>query len=298
MTGAPFSYVVKPFVGGVVGATPHGPARVSARPVGGSGSPSLSENKQLNEARRKARTIQPHHRKVEFLAKLAVQMMADKYGIETLGFMTLTFPEPVYCPKEAQRRLNSLLTNVIRPRYGDYICAIERHHDGKGGIHFHLLVSVGFNIKRNFDHDAVQRRDYRSASPGLRNEWAYWRETAPKYGFGRVELLPIRKGAEQIAKYISKYICKHITQRLPEDKGCRLVRISVGVRAGNSKFSWVENGAREWRRKLAAFAQRCGVRDLGEFAVKYGRKWAYRLRDAIMACADLIDVVEEQPQAL
>jgi hypothetical protein len=39
-----------------------------------------------------------------------------RWGIEKSGFLTLTFADHVLDPKEAQRRLNSLTTNVLRPR--------------------------------------------------------------------------------------------------------------------------------------------------------------------------------------
>ena len=66
------------------------------------------------------------------------------------------------------------------------------------------------DIRTGFHFAAVKRGDYRSASAYLRREWRFWRATAPKYGFGRTELLPIKKTAEGVAKYVGKYIAKHI----------------------------------------------------------------------------------------
>jgi hypothetical protein len=70
------------------------------------------------------------------------------------------------------------------------------------------------DIRTGFDFAAVKRGIYRSASDYLPREWKFWRETAPKYGFGRTELLPIKKTAEGVAKYVGKYVAKHIGQRL------------------------------------------------------------------------------------
>lgn len=275
MIGAPFSYTVLPFVPLAAGGAAHSPQRASAGGVSAAGAPSLSEDKLLN----KARTPSPHHLKLEHIVKLAVAQMVKAHGVERLGFLTLTFRDHVLCAKEAQRRLNSLLTNVVRGRYTDYICVLERQKSGR--IHFHLLVCVGSDIRTGFDHEAVKRRDYRSVCPALRAEWAFWRKTGPAYGFGRIELLPIKDGSA-IASYIAKYIGKHVGNRLPQDKGVRLIRMSDGTRPGNCKFSWVQNGAREWREKLGAFAAAVGIADIAEMAPRYGRKWAYRLRDAII----------------
>jgi hypothetical protein len=54
-----------------------------------------------------------------------------------------------------------------------------------GRIHYHLLVVMAQDIPTGFDFAAVKGGDYRSASEYLRKEWKFWRETAPKYGFGR-----------------------------------------------------------------------------------------------------------------
>ena len=43
-----------------------------------------------------------------------VMSFSKKHGLENLGFLTLTFKDHVVCVKEAQRRLNSLLTHVIK----------------------------------------------------------------------------------------------------------------------------------------------------------------------------------------
>src|SRR5580658_5145432 len=47
-----------------------------------------------------------------------VAAAVERWGIKNSGFLTLTFADHVLDPKEAQRRLNSLTTNVLRPRYG------------------------------------------------------------------------------------------------------------------------------------------------------------------------------------
>ena len=211
--------------------------------------------------------------------------LSQKHGLENLGFLTLNFKDHVVCVKEAQRRLNSLLSNVIKPRYQDYIGVLERQKSGR--IHYHLLVVIGFDIRTGFDFAGVEAKDYSSANPALRAEWAFWRKTAPAYGFGRTELMPIKSSEEAIGKYIGKYIGKHMESRQEADKGARLVRYSRGARVASTRFQFVSAGSQQWRSKLKAFAHYVaertgceptmeGIRDV------CGPRWAHYHRDFIL----------------
>ncbi len=159
---------------------------------------------------------------------------------------------------------------------------MERMDSGR--IHYHLLVVVAEDIRTGFDFKAVKRGDYSSAGDYLRREWKFWRETAPKYGFGRTELLPIKKTADGVAKYISKYVAKHIGQRLPDDKGARLVRYSRGTNRASTGFAWNTLGAYMWRAKLGTFCRMLGLSsdNYQQFLKEwFGRNWVYRLRPLI-----------------
>jgi len=244
------------------------------------------------------------NRKTAHVLASSVKLMCDKYGIENVAFLTLTFRQHVTEPKEAQRRLNALFTGVIKKRYGDYVGVFERQHNGR--IHYHLLVSLGFDVRTGFDFAAVKKQDYRSASHALRKEWAYWRKTAPKYGFGRTELMPIKSTAEGIGRYVGKYISKNIEQRAYayvlnnageyQDKGVRLVRYSNGARAGTNRFMFVSEGSASWRNKMALFAEivsisngGCIVEDLDDIADMCGSSWGYHNREFILGLPDLKD---------
>jgi len=242
------------------------------------------------------------NRKTAHVLASSVKLMCDKYGIENVAFLTLTFRQHVTEPKEAQRRLNALFTGVIKKRYGDYVGVFERQKSGR--IHYHLLVSVGFDVRTGFDFAAVKKQDYRSASHALRKEWAYWRKTAPNYGFGRTELMPIQSTAEGIGRYVGKYIGKNIVNRGAnhvlngadehKDRGVRLVRYSNGVRAGTTRFMFVSKGSESWRRKVALFAQIVSyqsggvcVDSLDDLKEICGTRWAYNHRDFIAGLPDL-----------
>lgn len=180
--------------------------------------------------------------------------MSERWGIHRLGFLTLTFADHVLDPKEAQRRLNSLSTHVLRDRYSDgYLRVLERQKSGR--IHYHLLVVLDADIRSGVDFEAFGRKDYRTASGRLREEWAFWRRTAKLYRFGRTELMPVRSNDEGIGRYVGKYISKHHAARKEEDRGIRLVEYSKGARMARTRFAWATDNAAMWRAKVRTFAQ-------------------------------------------
>jgi len=245
----------------------------------------------------------------------SIKALCDKHGVEKIGFLTLTFRDNVQTHKEAQRRLNSLLTNFVSkkdpdtklPRYADYIGCVERQKSGR--IHFHLLIVMSEDIKTGFDFEQVNSRNYSSASNYLKSEWAAWRRSAKLYGFGRCELKPVKSNAEGVSKYIAKYIAKHIENRLPEDKGARLVRYSRGARIGTTNFMFNSAGSKLWRENVALLAEKVHKerterrphfidsrdtsrlkvpdildrpRNLDDMTKMLGPKWAFRNRDEII----------------
>lgn len=234
-------------------------------------------------------TLQGNHRKSARLLELHVRKAVEICGIQTLGFLTLTFAQNITCSKEAQRRLNSLMTRIIRPRYGAAVIVLERTK--KKRIHFHLLVPVGKDIRTGVDFEGIEKGNYSSAGPDLRAEWSFWRRTAPKYGFGRTELLPIKSSESAIARYVSKYISKHIEERSPEDKGVRLVRVSGVFKAGTTRFGWNTTNFRLWREKVGAILKAAGCEEM-PMGKALGRQWLYRHQDIIQS-VELPDISEE-----
>lgn len=256
----------------------------------GEGLPCLFSNNcnEQGEDKAKKTPVAPssQHRKSAAALAWNVMHMAEKFGLEHLGFLTLTFRENITDPVEAQRRLHSFKTGVLSDRYRGHIRVIERQKSGR--IHYHLLVALDSDIRTGFDFEAIDRRDYTSASPALRAEWAYLRKTAKAYGFGRTELLPIKSTAEGIGRYVGKYIGKHMQSRLAEDKGVRLVEYSRSARMANTNFAWVTPGAKSWRAKLGVFirthAKHHGYPPtMKSMQAIHGRHWAYKWRETIAA---------------
>jgi hypothetical protein len=196
--------------------------------------------------------------KTEHCVKENIRIAAETYGLETLAFFTLTFAKPTFSAKCAQQRMNSLLTNIVRKRYGNrYLGVLERHESG--AIHFHFVIHVGRDIRSGFNwtlahaaYEAAKRRQFHKArqlwvaaagssenGAFLRGEWAFWRGARERYRWlGRCEIVPIRSTGEAVARYTGGYIAKHMQHRRKEDKGVRLVRTgtpgSEQVRVGQS----------------------------------------------------------------
>lgn len=231
--------------------------------------------------------LSTHHKKAAAALSWNVAAMVEKHGVDRVGFLTLTFADHVTDPKEAQRRFNSLRSNVLAKRYTDHIRVVERQKSGR--IHYHLLVVLPDDIRTGADFDAFAMQDYKSANNHLRREWAYWRHTAKKYGFGRTELMPIRSNAQAMGAYVGKYISKHIGKREERDKGVRLVEYSKGCRMASTRYTSTGFGATEWRRKLYTFVHLTRnshpgepVTGLASLKRIYGPKWSYQWRDFIL----------------
>ncbi|MDO5070551.1 MAG: phasyl DNA replicon protein arp [Neisseria zoodegmatis] len=203
------------------------------------------ESAKLNE-------FSTSHKKSATALELNVHQFIETFGLNHVGFLTLTFADDVQDVKEASRRFHSLRTNFLSKHFRHYICVYERTK--KGRIHFHLIVNTREDIRRGLNFAAIAARNYTSANPALRQLWKLIRENVGKYGFGRSELLPVKTNSKGLARYVAKYIAKHIDSRIPEDKGYRLIRTTIDKKSlwkiATSNFSFRSVGSAEWRRKL------------------------------------------------
>jgi hypothetical protein len=223
------------------------------------------------------------HRRTAFVLAHEIIQAAGRFGIERVGFLTLTFADHVTRIDEAQKRFHSLSTHVLKPRYKRSIAVVERQKSRR--IHFHLVVVANADIRTGANFDAFAMRDYRSANLALRSEWAFWRKTAPDYRFGRTELLPVKSTAEGIGRYVGKYVSKHIAGRELVDKGTRLVRFigyQPGDRTASSRFFWNNVRGWLWRHKLGQWLADHKM-TLDQVEKIYGRRWAWFLQGEIYA---------------
>jgi hypothetical protein len=227
------------------------------------------------------------HKKVASALSWNVANLCSVYGVSHVGFLTLTFADHVTDVREASRRFNSLATNVLAKRYGATIRVLERQKSGR--IHYHLLVALPDDIRTGADFDAFANRDYKTANNHLRREWAFWRHTAPQFGFGRTELMPIRSDAAALGQYVGKYIGKHLGQREERDKGARLVSYSKGARMATSKHMLLEKPSTEWRAKCLTFSRlvagwkpQARIATVEDLTFHLGARWSYHWRDFIL----------------
>ncbi len=130
----------------------------------------------------------------------------------------------MFDPVEATRRINCLITGLLRDLFRRAVIVTERHKSR--AIHYHLIVECREDIRTGFDFAAFEAKwGYKkSASAALRTLWAVLLKRLPSYGFGRAELTPIFKTGEAVSRYVSKYVEKNLFARRPEDKGKKLVR--------------------------------------------------------------------------
>jgi hypothetical protein len=181
----------------------------------------LSAQNLLNEEPRgavpvaKIKVLTGGHKRSAHCLAVEIRAAARRFTLERLGFLTLTFADHVLDIREAQRRFHSLATHVLKSRYERTMAVWERQQSGR--IHFHLVIVAAADIRTGLDFSALKKRDYRSANLALRSEWAFWRKTAPGYGFGRCELLPVKSNEDGIAYYVGSYIAESVRARVEED---------------------------------------------------------------------------------
>jgi hypothetical protein len=207
----------------------------------------------------------------------------ETYGVDNVGFVTLTFPDNCQDPKEASRRFNSFKTHYFNRQFPAWLLVRERQV--RGAWHYHLLVDYGRDIRTGFDFDALKSRNYRGVPSHLKKSWVRLNIRAKKFGFGRCEgPIPVRTSIEQISRYVAKYLAKGQSERTEFDKRVRLVSYSQSFKrrcGAPGTWSW---GARSrgWRQGLQRWAGVCGLTDFAQFVEFYGDKWAYRMQDYLI----------------
>ena len=239
--------------------------------------------------------------KSAFHLRQNVASFVEHFGRDHCLFFTITDEANLH-PTQFARRWNSFLV-----RNGAWIVSFIRvlEPQKQGRPHYHLLVAVAWNTRADaFDWEAFdgcqkERREngttalfrelrarYKaSAAPELVALWSLLRKVLPRYGLGRAELLPLRKGKEAISEYVGKYLEAGLILRKHSWKGCR--RVEFDRRAKNAwlactrVFAWNSPGASAWRKRVGELGAALGVVDMAGIRRKFGSKWAYHLRETI-----------------
>lgn len=244
--------------------------------------------------------LSTYQRKNAFILTENLEAAIEKYGIEKLGFLTLTFPKYLSL-KQANVRFNSLASHVLNDLFVCWICV--REFTASMRPHFHLVVVCHEDIREGFNFENYLkmvslsrkpqakhklRKDIKelsrslNPSPALRHIWNTLRAALPNYGFGRHELIPIRK-PQAIARYVGGYIRKSMAMRPESAKGARLVTYSKSFDRRVNGHAWQFNsdGSLMWRMKLEIFAKMHGIEHYEGLKEVLGPRWAWWFRDVI-----------------
>lgn len=243
---------------------------------------------RLKEAINSSR-LTPYHKKQAYVLYMEVERMCKTYGVDRVGFMTLTVPNDKdgKCPneKEIMRRFNNLNRRVFE-RYVEAIRVIEWGTVG-GRPHLHLLVVMPFDIRSGVqwkETKAGYKPVIETIGKDLREEWAYLRKTLPRYGFGRHELLPVRTSQEACSRYVGGYVKKGVLRR-PDGCKVRLFAcIKVETRAASTCFAWASPNSRKWRNGVRILAQAFDLK-YEDLRSKFGPRWAYLWKEHIFRLA-------------
>ena len=239
--------------------------------------------------------------KSAFHLRLNVASFVEHWGRSRCLFFTLTDEDNLH-PTQFARRWN----NYLR-RHGKWIVSFIRvlEPQKQGRPHYHLIVAVRWDTRpdafdwhafddcqrerktngRNTQFRELRARYKGSAAPELVTLWATLRKVLPRYGLGRAELLPLRKGKEAISEYVGKYLEAGLTLRKHSWKGCRRVefdrRAKLAWLACTRVFAWHSPGAKAWRMRVGELAAALDVCDMAGLRRHLGCRWAYQLREAI-----------------
>ena len=239
--------------------------------------------------------------KSAFHLRLNVASFVEHWGRNHCLFFTVTDEENLH-PTQFARRWNHYLR-----RNGQWMKSFIRvlEPQRQGRPHYHLLVAVEWDTRPDafnwqaFDECQQERRKngptprfrelrnrYKnSAAPELVALWSLLRKVLPRYGLGRAELLPLRKGKEAISEYVGKYLEAGLVLRRHSWIGCR--RVEFDRRAKDAwltctrVFAWHSLGAKAWRKRVGELASALGISTLDGLRRRLGRRWAYYLREAL-----------------
>ena len=244
--------------------------------------------------------LQPNHRKSKLCLELACRKLlgilnpdsVDEDAFSRTAVITLTFVKPTMSWKDAKNELDKII-KLLKRRHGndlELVWVQERHRSG--GIHFHGLVKLPFDVRTGTDlyvlldwnnqKDNPKFRDrvkncHSYLNQQLREEVIQLSKVLSQYGIGRFDLLPILTDAEAVIEYLGKGIANHLLRRHPEDKGARLWGCTNNVRVcKTNSISLFTPINTMLRNQIGMWAESRGCMDLNQLRRKYGRHWFFK----------------------
>ena len=252
----------------------------------------LSEKKAYKPTNKQAKTFKV----LDMNAKHWMQL----YGKENIGILTLTFKENLTCMKTAQKRWNNFAREFNRDKMFQLLVKVAEPKK-RGAVHYHCLVKTNYKIRGSINWEVYEKMGKanttaekrklgkelgKSATPHLRDLWAWLRVKCKKTGFGRSELMPLKK-PDHIKNYIGKYLEKDMRENALKKDGknqnMRLITYGKNVpKVANQQFSWVNGKASIFRRRLASYCDARGIKSKDELVELFGPSWSFHLYKEIM----------------
>jgi hypothetical protein len=171
----------------------------------------------------------------------------------------------------------------------------------RGAIHYHLIVRTFKPIRGNIDWDIYEQMGKASctkekrrlgkelaktAESHLVELWGWLRKKCKSTGFGRSELMPLKK-PHHIKNYIGKYLEKDLQdnslKKGGKNQGMRMITYGrKASKVASKKFSWNSGKGALYRLRLKYWAQARGIKNEEEMEEIYGPRWSYKIYQQVM----------------
>jgi hypothetical protein len=208
---------------------------------------------------------------------------------ETCVFMTITMPAPISVNDEAgYKEVSKRISSWVGNKGGfEYVfggkrkwCRVVSINSKTSTIHWHFIVDLEVDVGTGVDHIAVKKQDNRTLGAYLKEGiWARMAECTESYGFGRVEILPVRN-KEAVARYLARHITLESRERLSKGGGESSMKKVVysGVWKKISPKNVYREGTGFWKKGVDRFMELLKVEKYEDLKVRMGRRWAYHNR--------------------
>jgi len=257
----------------------------------GPGGPTLPEERWDDP------TLSSYQIRVAEAIRFNLNSLATRYGIHTLGFITLTFANPEPSIEEAQARFERYRRGFMNKRTDSRWLAVAERSPVKRRLHFHVVASFPFDLREGFLWDAYDARkrgvtQRLTTNKRLTKEWTAWREACEEHGFGIPQgPIPLRKDAGAIAWYLAGYLAKAVIARDISDANHKLVHCGSNARRSTVRTAPASENAKEWRAALARWSIALWGEDasLDRWAREFGPGWARTMGETIRTVDPLSD---------
>jgi hypothetical protein len=222
------------------------------------------------------------------------------YGKERVGILTLTFKENLQDMKESQRRWNNLSRIINREKKFQVLVKVIEPQK-RGAVHYHLIVKTEKNIRGQIDWETYERMGKESctkekrrlgkelaktAEPHLVELWGWLRKKCKSTGFGRSELMPLKK-PDHVKNYIGKYLEKDMQdnslKKGGKNHGMRMITYGRNApKVASKKFTWNSGHGCLYRHRLKYWAKYRGIKDEQEMEELFGPRWSYVIYKQVM----------------